>query len=70
MFYRFKIYRNGLRRWIVKRLLGHRLIVQKKDTPSGPEWQLVDMKRRIPYGWVRVVAVNDRDFKIALYFDN
>lgn len=67
--YRFKIYRNALRRWIVKRLLGHRLIVQKRDTPSGLEWQLVDMKRRIPYGWVRVVAVNDRDFKIALYFD-
>ena len=64
-----KIYRNALRRWIVKKLLGHRLIVQKRDTPSGPEWQLVDMKRRIPYGWVRVVAANDRDFKIALYFD-
>lgn len=69
MLYRFKIYRNALRRRIVKRLLGRRLIVQKKNTPSGPEWQLVDMKRRIPYGWVRVVAVNDRDFKIALYFD-
>ena len=69
MLFRFKIYRNALRRRIVKRLLGRRLIVQKKNTPSGPEWQLVDMKRRIPYGWVRVVAVNDRDFKIALYFD-
>lgn len=69
MWYRFKIYRNVLRRRIVKRLLGRRLIVQKKDTPSGPEWQLVDMKRRIPYGWVRVVAINDRDFKIAMYFD-
>ena len=69
MLYRFKIYRNALRCRIVKRLLGRRLIVQKKNTPSGPEWQLVDMKRRIPYGWVRVVAVNDRDFKIALYFD-
>lgn len=67
---KLQIHMNGIRRWIVKRLLGHRQIVQKKDTPSCPEWQLVDMKRRIPYGWVRVVAVNDRDFKIALYFDN
>ena len=69
MLYRLKIYRNGLRRWIVKRLLGHCLIVERKDTPSGPEWQLVDIKRRIPFGWVGVVTVNDRDFKIALYFD-
>lgn len=70
MLYRFEIYRNALRRWIVKRLLGRRLIVQKKNTPSGPEWQLIDRKRRIPYGRVCVAAVNDRNFKIALYFDS
>lgn len=64
MLYRFEIYRNALRRWIVKRLLGRRLIVQKKNTPSGPEWQLIDRKRRIPYGWVRVERIDDRDFKI------
>lgn len=64
MFSRFKIYRNSLRRWIVKRLLGHRLIVEKRDMPSGPEWQLIDRKRRIPYGWVRAERIDDRNFKI------
>lgn len=59
-----KIYMNGFRRWLVKKLLGTDLIVEKRDTPDGFEWQLIDLKRRIPYGWFRVEKMNRRDFKI------
>lgn len=59
-----RVYWNSLRRRLVKHLLGTHLIVEKRDTPSGLEWQLIDVKRRIPYGWVHVQKMNNRDFKL------
>lgn len=45
------MYINALRRWLVKKLLGDGLALETKETPSGHEVQLVDLKRRIPYGF-------------------
>lgn len=57
-------YTNALRRWLVKRLLGTHLVIEKRDTPFGHEWQLIDLQRRIPYGWVRAEKIGGRDFRI------
>lgn len=57
---------NAFRRWLVKRLLGDYLALKERDTPSGYEWQLIDMKRRIPYGWVKAERINGRTFRIVL----
>ena len=61
-----RFYLNALRRWIVLRLLGDCLVIEKRGSPGGYEWQLIDMKRRIPYGWVQVENVNERDVKLIL----
>lgn len=45
------MYINALRLWLVKKLLGDGLALEVKETPSGHEVQLVDLKRRIPYGF-------------------
>ena len=62
-----KFYLNALRRWIVLKLLGDCLVMEKRGSPSGYEWQLIDMKRRIPYGWVQVENVNEMAATISAY---
>lgn len=60
-----RFYLNALRRWIVLRLLGDCLVIEKRGSPGGYEWQLIDMKRRIPYGWVRTERLTEQDVKIV-----
>ena len=63
-----RFYLNALRRWIVLRLLGDCLVIEKRGSLGGDEWQLIDMKRRIPYGWVRAERLTERDVKIVPQF--
>lgn len=46
-----RVYLNAFRRWLVKRLLGDGLALEKRETPNGTELQLIDTNRRINYGF-------------------
>lgn len=61
-----KAYLNALRRWLVRKLLGDGLALEVKETPSGHELQLVDLKRRIPYGIWRAEKHNWRPHMLSL----
>ena len=59
-------YLNVLRRWLVRKLLGDGLALKVRETPSGYELQLVDLKRRIPYGAWRAKKHNWRPHMFSL----
>jgi len=60
----FEMYLNALRRWIVHALLGKNLILEKIETDTGYKLQLIDMNRRIPYGYWQTEVINKRDTKL------
>jgi len=61
----FEIYLNALRRGIVNMLLGKSLILEKIKTDTGYKLQLIDMNRRIPYGYWQTEIIDERDTKLS-----
>lgn len=51
----FRMYANILRRKLVRYLLDDEgLTLEIRETPHGHELQLIDLKRRLPYGQWKV----------------
>jgi len=59
------MYLNALRRWIVNILLGKSLILEKIETNRGYKLQLIDMNRRLNYGYWQTEVINERDTKLS-----
>lgn len=60
-----KIYCNSARRMVVNSLLGKNLILEKIKTPTNYKLQLIDLKRRLNYGYWRANKINGRDIKLS-----
>lgn len=56
---------NAVRRWIVCRLLGDDLVLEQQITETGTQFQLVDMRRRIPFGYWNAERISQRDFRLS-----
>ncbi len=59
------MYLNALRRWVVNILLGRSLILEKIKTDKCYKIQLIDINRRIPYGYWQTEVINKRDTKLS-----
>jgi len=46
-------------------LLGKSLILEKIKTDTGYKLQLIDMNRRIPYGYWQTEIIDERDTKLS-----
>ena len=61
----FIMYLNGLRRWLIHKLLGDNLELQLSINQYG-YIRLVDTKRRIPYYWWLPKKINARETKLKI----
>lgn len=61
----FEMYLNALRRYIINLLLGEDLVLQKIKTDKGYKLQLIDMNRRIPYGYWQTEIIDSKYTKLS-----